>query len=470
MPNNFRITSAGAKYISEVGSDASGTPTNPDTPLATLQSTVATYIIGTGVYKQAPTNATATTLIVDGNVKVNATGNFSWGGTGVASFSVNNAQSVHYLRAVLNGFTLTTGNNNATNTFYNFIAEGGTITITTGNTRTTLLLIKGVLESITVNTSPKGHLNLDYCKVFNSTINLITAIAGANHSIKNSYIDAATTILAPTYITSPTTNLINNNIQGKFNLAGILYELKREKDGTAIDPNPAVLDWIAIDATIYSRGNYSQDPEFNYIEKRDYWSVANTSPMLFADSTGSGNIGDVYFADTVKATDAEFASPVSSSNIATSVGDLIFSGTPPSGIIVSKPYQIAPIAQVVQYMDFVGLFEYDSLQIIGGAENKNVLQVEAYAPATAGINPGRLVREYRWTESTTEPVLDADYTNSGYIDGGHPAGSYFRFEKGTMPLVSTLLVGNGDPTFSSASAGPIKICWIQERVTIFQGR
>ena len=68
MPNNFRITSAGAKYISEVGSDASGTPTNPDTPLATLQSTVATYIIGTGVYKQAPTNATATTLIVDGNV------------------------------------------------------------------------------------------------------------------------------------------------------------------------------------------------------------------------------------------------------------------------------------------------------------------------------------------------------------------------------------------------------------------
>jgi hypothetical protein len=311
--------------------------------------------------------------------------------------------------------------------------------------------------------------NADYAMFFNITLQLNLS---STSSITNGYSDETSVIVSTAYFTTPATQFINCNWMGRFNIGSTLYELKKDKYGVLIPARigNGIADLSAIDANVYTRGNFAQNPLFLNISQQDFFSVAALSPNLFADNTGGGNIGAVRFSVVIKATDPEFASPVSSSNIATVASSLVFSGTPPSGTIVSKPYQIAPIAQAVQLMDYAGLFEYDSLQTIGGAENKNVLQVIAYLAGTAGINPARLVREYRWTESDVEPVLDADYTNSGYIDGGHPAGTFFSFAKNTKPLVSTSLIGNGEPTFSSASAGPIKVCWIQERITIFEGR
>ena len=468
MANDVRITTGVTGYISKSGSDANSGLT-PDLPKLTLSNFATVTTVGCGQYKGAFTlsnNTVARQYYADGQVKINATGALVMTMTsGIITCTIGST-------SIGNRFILAMAGNNinfsiGTARFNNCLID--TAVFTKSGAVGTLNLNYCIVKDCTSNAFASATTIADYTMLFNSTLQLNLS---ATSSFTNSYANETSIIVSAAYFTTPSTQFINCNFEGKFNISATLYELKKDKAGVLIPARigNGIADISVIDATVYTRGNFAQDPLLLNLSKQDFNSVSALSPMLFANNTGSGNVGGVRFAKVVKATDAEFASPVSSSNIATSVGDLIFSGTPPSGIIVSKPYQIAPIAQVVQYMDFVGLFEYDSLQIIGGAENKNVVQVEAYAPATAGINPGRLVREYRWTESTTEPVLDADYTNSGYIDGGHPAGSYFRFEKGTMPLVSTLLVGNGDPTFSSASAGPIKICWIQERVTIFQGR
>jgi hypothetical protein len=457
MANNFRLS--GTYYISKDGNDANS-GLSADLPKATLARYAATaHIIGAGVYKGAfnlSTNAQNTIMYPDGAVVINCTAGLNIGQTSGGSSQIYGQTSQQYfIRIELNTFNLSIGI--GTNNFNQIIFKNGVISPTTnGGTHN---FTRCVLNEITSPTVTTSLFNFSYSQIYNSVITMPNT-----SSITNSYVDEASVISMSSYFSSPSTQFRYSNFRGIFNINGTLYELKQDKDGNPIDPNPSIADLITIDATVYDRGNFAQDPEFLNIEKQDYWAVSATSPMLFADSTAIGNIAMVYFANLVKATDTEFADGAIT-DLEYSANDFIVDSPATFGYVVSEPIQDAPIPQAWGRMTFGMAFNFNSDLTLGTTENNNVTIVDNFADGTAGANPRRLTYEMRWSNKSTIPLVDADWDNQGYIT----AGDYAKFEINTKPMIDPSGLGNGDPSFVSTGAVGLKWKWRQMRITVRNG-
>jgi len=486
MANNFRIT--GTQYFSKNGVDANA-GTSVELPKVTLSqvTTNQTAIVGAGVYKGSftlSTGAGSPSYIADGTIVIDATANIvAQPNDNVYNTFLNTStQNKHTIWVRLNTFTYTATRGQYHNNV-NFI--GGTYTHT-GSASTTPIVTGCNFAGITF--SATQNFNFDYSKFFNSTFTI-----SAGSTLKNSYVDEATIFVMSAFFTVPTTQFINCDFMGKFNIAGTLYELKKDKAGVDIPARigNGINDIIAIYPTVYSTGkNFSQDALFNNIEKSDFRAVAYNSPLLFADTSLISAIGNVRYGVTSLASDAGDIFSVSQGAVISetntgvpdlilSVGDYILNPAAvalgvTAGTVTSAPKEIAPIKQVVGNVFFARLLNFNASLAKGNAENNNITAVTNYAtvastvgvPVTpAGSNPNRLAFEARWSTKSTMPTVTADWDNNNI----GVAGAYFLFEQGQIPKVDVNGKGDGDPDFVVSGSANIYAKYVQYRITVRNG-
>lgn len=468
MANNFRLTGGiYNSYVSKDGNDGNSGLT-ADLPKVTLQIIGSRAVIGSGQYKGAFTLATGAGTkfyFADGLVKILMTADMILQpNDNVYRSGFNPVAFVDPLTSLvvidMDGFDIL-ARRGQENCRVVYIGGGGTYDHVGGST-TDPEMIQCVFDCNIDLAGSTADWSFDFCQFFGSSFGAV----GTLMQVQNSYADSLTTLTMSVYFSTPSSDFRNNNWQGIIDIGGVLYELKQDADGNAIDPNPSVNDLIDIDATVYDRGNFSQDPEFLNVANRDYWSVEDSSPMIFG-ANDSTNIAKVTVPTMVKATDTEFTSPVSSVDLTTSGDDIIYDtgAIPLFGTVVSQPIQIAPIAQNIERVDFAEGLDFDSLETAGTSQNTDVVISDNYATTTAGANPRRLTYELRWTDSVSEPAIDADWTNGGLVT----AGDYSKFEHFTVPKIDQLGIGNGDPTYDINSGEKIKATWVQVRIVIFKG-
>ena len=467
MAHNFRELT-GDVYTSKDGSDANPVAADPDNPKLTLANQgVTNNVVGTGEYKGAfnLNSAGTRTYTADHFVKINPT----------SALLINSASTT--VTSFLGGWWLFEMNGQ------DFTQKGGGATtcnytrcIITGGVYNNSVPADGfhtsnytecIIEGMTIGANGFNEAPvMQYCKLFNTTYTQdVVGFTGSEYSINNSYVDANTVFTLNAYFTTPATQFANNNYQGKINIGGTLYELKQDKDGNPIDPNPAVSDWIAIDPNVYTNGNFSQDPAFLNLTKRDYWSVSSSSPNLFADSSGLSSIGDVSVGSVITVLDTELSTGATIVNLIISTGDLVLDTPGSDGSVESSNIQAFVIAQQVARVMFATLLNMNSLQAIGSSENTNVPAVQNYAAGTAGANPRRLNYELMWTDAATAPTTDAEYTNNGYI----AAGTKAVFQCFDIPRIDLSGNGNGLPAYSSASDAPILGKHFKAKITLLEG-
>ena len=436
--NNFKLTGDG--YISKDGSDGNSGLTT-DLPKQTFQ--IVAYpknIVGSGVYKGI-FNVTAASVLqfeADGNVVIECSGDF----TQTATDSLDTARYV--------GMQFYMNSNNfitdvSTNSFSYCTLKDGALQRSDVND-STVSMNYSIFENMT-DGGGTGDLNL----IFANTIVLSSFVPAL--SISNSYISSDTTIIG-----LPTT-MVYSDIQGRFDIEGVYYELKRDKNGVFVNPNPSYLDVFEIAPNIYNNGNFNQDPEFNDVGG-DYRSVDLTSPLLLADTLGLNNLGGTYYAPTVVATDTEFSTGTVTNLTIASSSYVITAGA--TGDVITIPIQIAPIPQIIGNLEVVSSKNFNSLEVKPSAENNNVTIVNNYAKATAGANPRRLTYEMRWSTKNTIPTVTADWDNNSRIT----AGNYVKFEHDTTPLIDDGGLGNGEPTFNLATNYIVHAKWVQVKITL----
>jgi hypothetical protein len=459
MANNFRKT--GNAYISKDGNDANS-GLSAELPKQTLAFySTAENVVGCGEYKGAFSFARGI-FVPDGTCKINATANIA-STVADASFTVRFGRTTERnanFYIALNGFSFiaTIG----THAFYDVVLLGGGLT----KTNNTLLFVRTILESVNATVSGNAVTTMNYCKVFNS---IVTARA-LTSVITDCYFDEASILSMPLgYFTTPSTGFKNNNFGGLVNVGGINYELKLDKGGIPIPARVSngINDLATIDATVYTRGNFYQDPAFLNLAKGDFWSVDSTSPMLFADTTALASIGYVWVATVKKATDTEFSSPASIEDLQSSLGDYYFdpASLDDIGSVLSQPIQIANAPAKIKHINLAGLLAFNSLQTIGGAENTSVPAVENYLAGTAGANPRRLTYEMRWSNQSAMPASPVEWDNNMIIT----AGDFAKFEHNSIPLIDNMGKGNGEPDFNQLSSGSIQAKWIQVKIYLLKG-
>lgn len=466
MPNNFRTT--GSFYMSKDGNDANP-GTDPNAGKATVTRYGAgTHVIGNGVYEQAFAFGTSgaeqynadgiSTYIFSANGIV---GNFLVG-QGIA-FNTVPQSLMSYI--VLGSFQFRIANYGGTNTFNRMIFEGGgTGTILTEDVFATQTNIfnKCVFSDLTLNLLGVNVNKYINSKIFNSTIS-----GNITDVFDSTDVDAATVVTLNTYLTTPATQFVNCNFRGAFNVGGTFYELKKDKNGNAIDPNPLYTDLAVIDATVYDRGNFSQDPLYQNLPKREYWTVAATSPNILA-GTAQTNIGNVLAGVAIKVSDPQLSSGATVIDLIISSGDYIYDTGAGSGFgsVESDNIEAFPIAQQVSYVIFAILLSAtNTLEAIGSAKNKNYPSTTNYAPGTAGANPRRYQYEMMWTDAANAPTLLSEYTNNGYF----AADTYAKMQMFDVPRVDINGIGNGDPAFIPTGSAPILAKHIKAKITLLEG-
>lgn len=443
MPNNFRKT--GSYYISNDGSDLND-GLSANTPKATFAKYGAgTHIVGTGVYKNSPNLINANmsfeadeTVILDltGSLLVNHNS-----GTASCSFKL-----IHFR---MNGFNVFT--RLAFNTWNDCIIEAGVFRREDALNGTGTFN-RTALKDMTDSAATSGLLNknIDYCSLFNCQLFSVV-------SFKNSYADVSTS-----FDSMPAT-FNNNCFEGYFDISGTRYELKQDKDGNAINPNPAYLDAIEIDPNIYTNGNFSQAPGFLNLSKNDFRSITISSPLVFSSDIQT-NIANTILGIDINAVLSE---AVSLENIILDAGDYVYDQTSGAGFgrVAFRPVKISSIPQIITYAHLVALLLFNSNEAIGSSENINVPMTDNYATGTAGANPRRLTYELRWSTQQSEPLLDAEFDNNSIVT----AGNYSKFEHFTRPKIDIASLGNGDPAFNPSGAVDIQPVWVQLRQTVQYG-
>lgn len=465
MANNFRITGIGSPYyISKDGNDAD-TGLTADDPKATLQRYGNNHIIGTGQYKGTfDLNSIIATITyyADRYVKIFLTGDLiSSSGNGLSVASMNTQLVGGYFEIEFNGFRFS--NNRGQFQGYRTILKDGIWFSPTTGFHEHRLNDSVAVDMVSSNNYMTFFLNNSI--LLNCDLDTLYSSAHVNSELIDTYADPSTNIRMLTYFATPASQFNNCNYQGQIIIAGTPHELKKDKSGVDIPSRigNGITDIATIDATVYTRGNFSEDPQFNNIAKRDYWSVASTSPNLFA-STTSGSIGNVRAATTITTADSEINTGTIV-DLVLDTNDYRVNLPATSGTLTSNPIQIAPISQIIQNIDFSVLKLFDSLEVLGSSENTNVTISDNYTALTAGANPRRLTYEMRWTEQDAEPTLPSEYDNNGYTT----AGDFVKLEYFGQPLVDDSGVGNGDPTYDILTPNRLKARWVQIRITVFDG-
>jgi hypothetical protein len=277
------------------------------------------------------------------------------------------------------------------------------------------------------------------------------------------------------YFNPASSRFLNNNFMGKIIIGANTYELKRDKAGVLIPSRVGngILDLQSIDGSVYTRGNYAQNPEYVNLSGGDYWTVLPTSPMITNNNLFGANIGSCRVANNVlKANDNSIFVTPTGSGIDLVGDDLEYTGAGTNGNITSS---IIDLGKQITLDDtkFIMDLNFNSDSARGAVDNNNVTVVNDYSLdlTNDGRIPARLTYRMRWSNKSTQPTTDSDWDNGGYLT----AGTYGLFEVNQPPRVSIsrnnnlLIVGNGEPDFIIEKSNKIKARWVQLFIVIYKG-
>lgn len=472
MANNFRVS--GDKFTSKDGSDANN-GTTPDLSNKTISGLFADLlaqekgVVGAGVYKEAVAvtvgdNIAATELINDGMVvfKGDGANAFFWSAASIQT-KITGIVLENYNLITLAG----AGGNGAL--FLDTCIIKSDLDYSQNG-----IFGDNIIKSVFVNQSTTNTKNntvslYDKCTLVNSIHDWL-------RGFKNGDIDASSSINFRTFVPS-STQFTNCNIRGLVIMSGVQYELKQEKDGTPIDPNPGILDLITVIPDIYTtRACFSEDPSYTNLSKEDFSSLNTGSTNLRAADDGLSNIGaETLFAVVRTATQASPNDELSAATITPNPGSLILSlgdfvlDVDTDGTATTKPLLFGTTKELIGRMLFALALNFDSDVALGNAENDNVLAITNFAGGTAGANPRRLTYQMRWSTQVSEPVLDAEWDNDGFVTAGNYTDFEFGNMLGTEPLIDTSSLGNGDPGFNPVVSGNIAGTWVQFKLKLING-
>ncbi len=362
MSNNFKITT-GNRYFSKAGHDsAAGTAAEPRKTISLAGMTNGQIaVVGAGDYPTFGTVTASVSLQGDGKAIVRG-GSFSntqdFAGwpvdielIGCSWTKSAGAFITRPLRSIIRN-----------STFIVRVLAGCSdglfinSTITIGSTSAT--------QDCLINTS-----------IFRTcTITIGSTVATANPAtLVNSDVDETSVIV----ITSGRgATLARNNIRGIVRVDGVDYELKRDKAGNTINPNPSIADLVTATgfSAIYTNGNFSQDPR--YIDAAtENFCLQSDSPNIRAANNGISNIGGHFarVATSVNNTDNGNAAGVKvlpSAEINTTIPTAyVLNSGETQGFV---DYVFRTNGFVLGIIDINTLFAFDSDFAGGTVQNNNV--------------------------------------------------------------------------------------------------
>ena len=331
---------------------------------------------------------------------------------------------------------------------------------TSFNTGITLQVTISILNSVIFNT------------VF---LNMISVSSAVSCTLLNSFVSENSSFFMDKYFNPASSRFLNNNFMGKIIIGANTYELKRDKAGVLIPSRVGngILDLQSIDGSVYTRGNYAQNPEYVNLSGGDYWTVLPSSPMITNNNLFGANIGSCRVANNVlKANDNSIFVTPTGSGIDLVGDNLEYTGAGTNGNITSS---IIDLGKQITLDDtkFIMDLNFNSDSARGAVDNNNVTVVNDYSLdlTNDGRIPARLTYRMRWSNKSTQPTTDSDWDNGGYLT----AGTYGLFEVNQPPRVSIsrnnnlLIVGNGEPDFIIEKSNKIKARWVQLFIVIYKG-
>jgi hypothetical protein len=507
MPHNFKLT--GNYYVSVDGSDSNDGLTK-DTPKRTIQAAInlvpsgsaGTYnfIIGSGFYDEnifrsqnSSSTITILNFIADGIVIISNNTKaksllFSLGvGFGNTTYSLSFVNimfmNVLYTHTVISDYS----ESKSTFTGCTFIDTSFSGTLSTfQNQIQGYIFISCKLLSCLIGYNVSGGIlalsSFTSCILINS---IFTTALSAVTRFTNSYSQYP----IPCRSTITAANFNFNNIQGPIimnvatavttgtyqDIYGRYYDLTLAGNGGSgtIETPYYRADTLgkAFSYTnhriLYPTMNVnsiSVDPQFNNIQAQDF-TLQATSPMIGRASDGINNIGgtkyairhaangSVFLADAISITDLNFIN-----------NDYVVTSPATNGQVIGAPIQLGTSLKVVQKISYNGLLQFNKASGAGPVSgNRNVPDNYVFGTGTQGANPDRLVYELRYSTQVTEPAIDAEWDNGGYIT----AGNYFTMEWDTKPSFDTAFIGNGGATFNNADTPTyLNATWIQLKIVL----
>lgn len=340
------------------------------------------------------------------------------------------------------------------------IFRNGTWTIRNEVNNVRLAYVNGLLFiGSTVNiTSTLASVNSRIAlSIFRScTINVGSSatVTAGNCTLQNSDVDEGSLIV----ITSGRgAALVRNNIRGIVRVDGVDYELKRDKAGSTINPNPSIADLATAPgfSAVYTNGNFRQDPKYLDAAAENFCLQAD-SPNIRAANDNVNNIGG-HFAQVgiaVENTDDGNAAGVrviASPEINTTIPDAYFlKTTPVNGIVPVEGYvdYVFPSSGLaIAQLKVSDFFSFDSDAAGGSVSNGNVVDAQ---PLTGSYQTELYAYRYplAWLNGRTEFVVDAiDASNTGRYWPNVINANWCRIGNDIRQIVSTRLIDTFNPPF-----------------------
>jgi hypothetical protein len=468
--HNFKLTTFPTPfYISKKGND-SNSGLSPDLPRATFsQISGRTHgVVGTGVYKGAFTITASNpcSWFADSDVIINATGSLV---TSINNLNLNigDLNIGGRFTLLMNNNTINIGANSAGSIrFRNTVIRDTTFNKSNVNASLTVQFSFSVLDNIKNNSWTNTRFTSNNSSIFNSVLD------GINNTSEftSCYVDENTVIRMNSYFSSPSSRFIANNFRGKFIVNNVEYEIKRNKKGDLIPERigNGILDLDILHGgtgTLYSTLRcFAEDAQFLNLNKRDYWSVLPSSPNVYYAAMSSSNIGAVTTSLSLKATDTPFSSGTIV-NLPLLVNDFVVGNASTTGSVITQAIQVAPIVQQLFTINIHNVLTYDSSQTKGSIENNNVTISNDFADGSAGANPKRLTYEMQWSTNETIPTISSEWNNGGLT----APNTWVKMEHNIVPQIDVAGLGNGEPTFNTATAMNVRAKFVRFRITIYKG-
>jgi hypothetical protein len=451
--SRFKIP--GNAYASEWGGNNANAGTDPTLPkltIAGLSALGGVNVIGSGVYRENNFGGLAKTMQGDGRVIIDGL-NGSLGLAGgsvwkniwfknVSSLGHSNAQNAN----VDNIYENVQGHLSPNNTF----AANRSIFLPSANPLNTVGLGATVYNCIVLN--PIVITNTIYSLGW----------SGAFFS-KN--------VILPTGNTetfAAANNFDNACINGQISRNGILYESKRNWDGSVrTDADAGVLDIITVFPAFYTRGNFScLDPEFLDIYSK---TVKPTSPLLKRAFLGFF-IGAVKPATIFRLDNTDFQFVYTNMNTANPLAVSTLAGQAFGQIRMTGKVSITPITFGVLSLRTILAFWKGAAA--GTAENNNVPD----AVRLLGLPAGSIDKPRRLTyfmRTSLNPNANQASLDSAWDNDGAGAGTYLLHEDSTVPQHAPFggtVYGNGDPRAIGSPLSNFNLCAVDIIVVLDQQR
>lgn len=364
MPNNFRKT--GDYYISKAGHDSNNGLT-PDTPKKSIAAYgQGDYILGAGQY--------TTSFNIDTRLYYF----FGDGGVDIkdSTFSLGNMNDIRFLNStlILRGLALFT--------YVNITIIDCIISSILGETSWDKCKL---INTDVLSGSDNGPRYIENSIILNSSVLMYNA---TNARLKSTYIDFSSIVNIQGNNSAPSSNIINNNIQGVIIIGGNNYAIQDQLTGTPQDNGYAVgVEWLTEsqltadgytgtitgwDAAVATCIN--RDPKFNDVSKLDFTLQAD-SPHIGRASDGISNIGGTEYSQS-------FYAGISNPNTLLLEGDSDIDKTSNINdwvlITAATQGQIRAIVKIsdtdeeIGTIDYIGNLAFDSDTVGGGSDNFNV--------------------------------------------------------------------------------------------------